>query len=115
VGPEVVRGGLHPQHGLLCVGRGEHAKCMPRVDLSVGVEDASCLKLVTSVHGVSVLDLSVHHGGVDIESSLTDIVVRIQVVQALPSAIKIQSSLDYKQSWLLELFSVVLVVLLTWV
>jgi hypothetical protein len=42
--PEMVRGSLHPEHWLLFIGRGEHSKSRPGVDLTVGIEDTSSLQ-----------------------------------------------------------------------
>jgi hypothetical protein len=78
--PEVVRGGFHPEHGLLVVRGGEDSKSMPRIDLTVGVENASGLDLVSTVHAVGEWDLSIDSLRGDAKSFGTDLIIRLESV-----------------------------------
>ena len=56
---------------------------MPRVDLSIRVQDTRGLKLVSSIHRVGVLDLSVYLSGVNAKGCLANIIVTVEGVESL--------------------------------
>jgi hypothetical protein len=81
--PEMMRRGSHIQSNLLLIGRRQNTKGLPGVNLAIRVHNATCLKLVSTIHWIRELVLAVHRWRGHSKGRLANIVVNFQSMEPL--------------------------------